>query len=70
MKYFKVQLGLSKSISLSPRDHFCSSDWLQPGHLLPSFSISIYQEGFHLAGEYKEKKKKKKKRHLKKNNAI
>lgn len=57
MKYFKVPLGLSKSISLSPRDHFCSSDWLQPGHLLPSFSISIYQERFHLAGEYKEKKK-------------
>ena len=58
MKYFKVQLGLSKSISLSPRGHFCSSDWLKPGHLLPSFSICIYQKGFHLAGEYKEKKKK------------
>ena len=41
MKYFKVQLGLSKSISLSPRDHFCSSDWLQPGHLLPSFSFLL-----------------------------
>ena len=41
MKYFKLQLGLPKSLSLSPRDHFCSSDWLQPEYLLPSFSISI-----------------------------